>query len=1156
MKKIYFIICLFILTLNFSFSQTNGGCEGYAEVLGVNNGIFNFPPQYLCTHLPVAIHRHLGCSGAYDIGGSDPGVVYFTWNQVNNEYITYYFATPGTHVFDFTYTPNSCCPVPPPVHEMYTVTVPAITTQIYYPDADDDGFPGSLQGSAFCYDPPGYALLTQFGLDCDDNNPAIAFAKVYYSDLDNDNYGDPLDSTSVCSLIPPSGYVINNTDAFPNDPLEHMDSDGDGIGDNRDAFPNDPSEITDNDNDGYGSNSDCEDNNDYINPGATEIPGNGIDENCDPSDDGGNIITWTGSVSKEWKVADNWVPQQIPTATDDVLIPATAPVFPVSSATNACHHLTIETGASLTMTGGSLSIYGTVNATVNTSFDLQAGTLKLYYGTAFPADMTFNNLTISMSPTSSDEIDNIYKLPGLVFIKGNLTMTGTGDLPKINQNTDEGIYLDKNLTINGGLIGMATLSNATQEHLPFLALTGTSIQTVKIINLASANTLDHNLIISNPDVMLKTNLSLYSLKLESNFNTQEKNILTYGDLIIAAGTSLTMTAGTLSMYGTITAPDASCFNLQGGTLRLFHAQSFPVDMDFNNLSIYMNPSSSTETDNTYIFSGLNNIHGNLIMNGTGNLPKINQALDEGFYLDGNLTINGGLIGMSTSPANGLQDHLPYIALTGTATQNIKINNSPLANALDHNLVISNSNVVLQSALSVYNLVLQSNLDLKGKNLDISGKLVYNGPTAITNSVPYAGQIIIENKIPVDDQPLSLKIDNAKAVIADASALNNNIYLDGNLQVLQLQISNGVLDLMGHDLTVGRTISPLGYLNVLGYIYNSDPSGTFSLLGNSSCQRYQLTGGSFFNFTLNSPNGVEINNNILSDAVIINGTATLTKGSFDVKEHNVLIGLNAGNIAETAGNVFYSSLPPAAGGVFVRSTINNPASNLNINGAGLIVTSTGALHEIEIARYCTKETGSPFQTFIYRLFRVKNDAGGTGLQAKIKLKYDESELSGVNESELWMLRKKSTETIWTIMNSTVNTSSNTVTATVTYSRIDISNPNDPADYTMYTIGDANNTLRNGITINGKTEQVLLQQNQLFLFPNPAKDKLEIRMNATTKQSTLEVISITGKQLISKTIFADHENNYRESLDINNLSGGIYILKLVNESGTQVEKFVKQ
>lgn len=65
-----------------------------------------------------------------------------------------------------------------------------------------------------------------------------------------------------------------------------------------------------------------------------------------------------------------------------------------------------------------------------------------------------------------------------------------------------------------------------------------------------------------------------------------------------------------------------------------------------------------------------------------------------------------------------------------------------------------------------------------------------------------------------------------------------------------------------------------------------------------------------------------------------------------------------------------------------------------------------------------------------------------------------------------------------------------------------------------------------------------------------------MSANDLQSTLDIINMTGSQIINKTINADDSGIYRESLDISSYPEGIYFVRILNESGVQGKKFVKQ
>lgn len=100
--------------------------------------------------------------------------------------------------------------------------------------------------------------------DCDgeiDNGVLIA----YYADADGDGFGDAQNVLFGCSPI--AGYV-SNADDCDDAMITYQDNDNDGFGGlGFDAC-------------GVLTNDDCNENDNTINPGATEVCGNNVDENC------------------------------------------------------------------------------------------------------------------------------------------------------------------------------------------------------------------------------------------------------------------------------------------------------------------------------------------------------------------------------------------------------------------------------------------------------------------------------------------------------------------------------------------------------------------------------------------------------------------------------------------------------------------------------------------------------------------------------------------------------------------------------------------------------------------------------------------------------------------------------------------------------------
>jgi hypothetical protein len=105
---------------------------------------------------------------------------------------------------------------------------------------------------------------------------------IFYSDADGDGAGDP--SVSVHACTQPTGFVSNMSDACPLDGSKttqqtyYRDADGDGFGDPAVSIQACTAAA------GYVANAgDCNDGQALAWSGATEVPGDGVDNDCDPN---------------------------------------------------------------------------------------------------------------------------------------------------------------------------------------------------------------------------------------------------------------------------------------------------------------------------------------------------------------------------------------------------------------------------------------------------------------------------------------------------------------------------------------------------------------------------------------------------------------------------------------------------------------------------------------------------------------------------------------------------------------------------------------------------------------------------------------------------------------------------------------------------------
>jgi beta-glucanase (GH16 family) len=156
----------------------------------------------------------------------------------------------------------------------------------------------------------------------------IDWIRVYHHQTNELLWSDEFETQALDS---DNDGILDDEDAFPNNPYETTDTDNDGIGNNtdpdddgdglsdyEDAFPLDASESLDTDNDGIGNNTDLDDDGDGVPDYQDAFPldsnetldtdNDGIGNNSDNDDDGDGIPDVSDS---EPLIANNYTDYQI-----------------------------------------------------------------------------------------------------------------------------------------------------------------------------------------------------------------------------------------------------------------------------------------------------------------------------------------------------------------------------------------------------------------------------------------------------------------------------------------------------------------------------------------------------------------------------------------------------------------------------------------------------------------------------------------------------------------------------------------------------------------------------------------------------------------------------------------------------------------------------
>jgi hypothetical protein len=591
-------------------------------------------------------------------------------------------------------------------------------------------------------------------------------------------------------------------------------------------------------------------------------------------------LTWNGTASNDWHTAANWTPAQVPTAFDNVIVPAALNDPRVSAANAVCKNinitngfLSIQNGFKLTVSNdlSNAGILGITSATssidiggnwTNTNtFSAGSGTVNFTgvsgYFQVTPGLSAFNNVNLTGS-------NSIFAFSGsTITFNGNLTI---GNATLFPNNSGYTYFIKGNFTNNGAF------SNLVSGTVNFNGTTAQSIVNGAFNGLAISG---------------------------SNTKTTTGPCQVLGTLTISSGATFAATLGSIwDMRGAVNMQAGSNYK-DGGNLHTYTGTSWTglgdCQADTGGIRFILNGSQTIFggkfNDLSFEIGGSKILSGNVIVNGdvliatgtaflnmqTFTLNCINPSAVFTLASGTNLYIRGS----NNTPSNfGAYDlHITSNTyfdaalnqIIGGITYGNLILNNPFTKTLGENTNVRGNltfnNATLDCSTNNYNLQVGGiyNNNSTGSFIANQGEVIFNGTSGTIQYVYNGGS--------GTKAFYNLTLDRPTGFVLQ---LNN-----GNPSVLNdLTVQGGTLDINGNTINVRNNIEV-----TTGTIQTS---GLFTMTANDGAATIRTNGSTLNNFTINAL-GATVT---AIDNFNVNASFNLLAGTFN--GNGMIINLGTGN----------------------------------------------------------------------------------------------------------------------------------------------------------------------------------------------------------------------------------------------------------------------